>query len=266
MHLRLHFLVHALLIAGSLNLRIAHKSLAKMLAANQSGDGSRSALTDAAKSIEFFRIVGQLKKLKRTGWVKRGVDLPESVSDHMYRMSMCSFLLSDPAVDRMWCTKMALVHDLAEALAGDITPHCGVSEAEKRRREEAALDNILETVPSPEIGNEIRELWLEYESGSTPEAIFVKDLDKFEMILQADEYERGQNKDLSEFFKSTEGYFKTQQVQQWDQELRAQRAARLQKRGGETEEGPGEEHSLQPRTNKRKSGALLKEEKDDWGK
>ena len=31
----------------------------------------------------------------------------------------------------------------------------------------------------------------EYETGLTPEAMLVKDLDKFEMILQAYEYEKG---------------------------------------------------------------------------
>jgi putative hydrolase of HD superfamily len=38
---------------------------------------------------------------------------------------------------------------------------------------------------------EIRSLWSEYEAGSSEEAKLVKDFDKFEMILQADEYERG---------------------------------------------------------------------------
>ena len=34
------------------------------------------------------------------------------------------------------------------------------------------------------------ELWNEYENGITPEAKFVKDLDKLEMLLQADHYEK----------------------------------------------------------------------------
>lgn len=37
---------------------------------------------------------------------------------------------------------MALVHDLAESIVGDITPHCGVSVEEKHRREEEAMKNI----------------------------------------------------------------------------------------------------------------------------
>ena len=33
------------------------------------------------------------------------------------------------------CVKMSLVHDLAESIVGDLTPFCGVSKEEKRKRE-----------------------------------------------------------------------------------------------------------------------------------
>jgi len=47
----------------------------------------------------------------------------------------------------------------------------------------------------------------EYNDQSTPEAKYVKDLDKFDMIFQAYEYEQLENKpgSLQEFFDSTEG-------------------------------------------------------------
>ena len=47
----------------------------------------------------------------------------------------------------------------------------------------------------------------EYEDCATQEAKFVKDLDKFEMVLQAFEYETLQNrpKQLQDFFDSTKG-------------------------------------------------------------
>lgn len=41
-----------------------------------------------------------------------------------------------------------------------------------------------------EMAREIVDLWQEYEDGQTAEAQFVKDLDKFEMIVQALEYEK----------------------------------------------------------------------------
>ena len=39
-----------------------------------------------------------VQRVKRTGWVLRGVTDPESVADHMYRMSVLS-LLSDDKTD-----------------------------------------------------------------------------------------------------------------------------------------------------------------------
>lgn len=62
--------------------------------------------------------------------------MPESVADHMYRMSMLSFMVTDASINKDKLIKICLVHDLAESIVGDITPHCGVSKEEKKRLEE----------------------------------------------------------------------------------------------------------------------------------
>ncbi len=62
--------------------------------------------------------------------------MPESVADHMYRMSMLSFMVTDASINKDKLMKICLVHDLAESIVGDITPHCGVSKEEKKRLEE----------------------------------------------------------------------------------------------------------------------------------
>ncbi|OQS05729.1 HD domain-containing protein 2-like isoform 1 [Thraustotheca clavata] len=182
----------------------------------------------ASSALEFLRVCGALKRLKRTGWVNHKVESPESVAEHMYRLAMCSLLLdNDSSVDRMKCMKMAIVHDLAEAFVGDITPHDGVSDEDKHKMEKDAIDEICTKLGAEsEAAKEIRELWHEYENASTEEAKMVKDFDKFEMILQADEYENAQGVDLQDFFNSTKGKFKTPLVQSWVSELNAQRDTR----------------------------------------
>ncbi|CAM9255809.1 unnamed protein product [Choristocarpus tenellus] len=110
------------------------------------------AMPGPSNALAFLRVVGKLKELKRTGWVHRGVALPESVSDHMYRMAAASFLITDPTLDRSRIMKLAVVHDLAEALAGDIAPHQGVSKEDKRRLEEQALEEICGKIGSDAIG------------------------------------------------------------------------------------------------------------------
>jgi len=174
-----------------------------------------------SRALQFFKTVGDLKRLKRTGWVNHNVKLPESVADHMYRMSMLSLLIKDPEIDRERLMKICMVHDLAEAIVGDITPHdTRVTKEMKRKMEEEALVKIAEDIGDEAIGDEIKALWFEYEDCSTAEARLAKNLDKFEMILQADEYERTQGKDLSDFFESTRGKFDHPEVMKWDTTLR----------------------------------------------
>ena len=59
---------------------------------------------------------------------------------------------------------------------------------------------------------EILGLWLEYENCETPEAEIAHQLDKLEMIIQANEYEQKQNVSLDDFFDSTKDCFKHPEV------------------------------------------------------
>ncbi|GAB1599658.1 HD domain-containing protein 2-like [Argonauta hians] len=173
------------------------------------------------KLFEFMTLVGQLKRIRRTGWIRKNISDPESVSDHMYRMAMLAFL-AEPTlgVDRERCIKLALVHDLAESIVGDLAPSDNVSKPEKRRREETAM-NLIKDMVGGAVGEEFLQLWLEYENASSKEAEYVKDLDKFEMVLQAYEYEQldRKPKSLQEFFDSTKDRFTTSQVKKWMNEL-----------------------------------------------
>ena len=65
-----------------------------------------------------------------------------------------------------------------------------------------------------------------------PVLLLMKDLDKFEMIMQAEDYEEQQGVDLSQFFESTRGKIKDGVVSSWEAELRSRRLARL--KTGET--------------------------------
>jgi len=108
---------------------------------------------------------------------------------------------------------------------GDITPHCGVSDEEKHRLELETMEYISATL-GPLLGGEaILELWKEYEEGTTEEAKLLKDLDKIEMILQAQEYEEegSHEKSLDQFFTSTEGKWKTDIGRAWAEEIVSRR-------------------------------------------
>ncbi|KAJ1830211.1 hypothetical protein LPJ73_008317 [Coemansia sp. RSA 2703] len=181
----------------------------------------------ASSVVSFLSIVEKLKRTKRTGWINNGIKGPESIADHMYRMGIMAMLVDDSALDRTKCIKMAIVHDLAEALVGDITPYDGVSKEQKRALEQSGMQQIVETLGNTAQAQEIAALWQEYEDDVTDEAHLVHDLDKCEMIQQAMEYEHSDQTQLESFFASTRGIFRHPQVQSWVDEIQRRRLTKI---------------------------------------
>jgi len=176
--------------------------------------------------VKFLETVGKLKHLPRTGWVKCGVPGPETVAGHMYRMSVAAMMFGpEDGVDPNKVMRMCVVHDLAESEVGDITPHCGVTKEDKAAREAAAMAAIAR-LPPPSAGREMVALFEEYEAGESPEARLAHDLDKYDMILQAFEYEQREGRKgwLQQFFDSTKGVCRHPKVVQWVEEVYRRRA------------------------------------------
>jgi putative hydrolase of HD superfamily len=155
--------------------------------------------TSSSSPIAFFHMIERLKTTKREGWRRFGISQGESIGDHMYRMAIIT-LLCPPSL-----SPMALVHDMAEALVGDITPMDNVPKVEKSRREAETMDYICDGLLGKVGGGmqaeEIKKVWWEYENDETLEAHFVHDVDKMELLLQMVEYERSAegSLDLGEF-------------------------------------------------------------------
>ena len=165
----------------------------------------------------------------------------ESISDHMYRMSLIT-MFAPPALAAKLniphCTKMALVHDVAEALVGDITPMDGVAKSEKSRRESTTMDyftkSLLGRVNGGITGKELQDIWQEYEDSETLESKFVHDIDKFELILQMFEYEKEKEGklDLGEFsWVATR--VQLPEIKQWCNDVMKEREAFWAQNGGE---------------------------------
>ena len=84
--------------------------------------------------LKFIRHVGDLKRQKRTGWTRYSqIDKVESVSEHSHRCATLTLLFQkDSSLNVLRATQIALVHDLAESIIGDITPYCKVSKQQKK--------------------------------------------------------------------------------------------------------------------------------------
>lgn len=162
--------------------------------------------TSAADTLKFIEYVHRLKHMPRRGWVLRDVKDPESISGHMYAMAMMTFLLEDPNIDRIKCMQLALVHDLAESIVGDITPEDKVPVDVKHKMEDDAMKEIVSYL-GDDLGGRIYSLYKEYEAKETAEAKFVKDLDRFDLVASSVFYEKRDETPgrLQEFFDVTEG-------------------------------------------------------------
>ncbi len=157
--------------------------------------------------ISFIQTAGKLKEVKRQGWIERGVQQPESVAEHSFMLALMAMLFAEgEKLNVCKAVKMALVHDLPEAICGDIASRgkeeqqqC--SNREKHEREEKALKEILRSLDS-KTAKKILSLWHEFEQRKSREAKLVYELDRLEAIFQAIEYECKGNftVSLQEFF------------------------------------------------------------------
>ena len=171
------------------------------------------------KDLDFFSEVGKLKEVPREGWHIYKVDKPETVSDHAYRVAMMA--LHYCKENTLRCIGMALVHDLPEVITGDIAVRAiekdqVMTYSEKEEKETAAAQELFASQP------EMLLLWQEYQENKTPEAKFVHDLDKVEMVLQAWEYQSTNRttENLEEFFQTSESRIQTEKGKELWNEIR----------------------------------------------
>lgn len=141
--------------------------------------------------LELLEAAGKLKRIKRTGWVEVGIKEPESVAEHSFRTALLAMILADlKDLDAEKAVRMALLHDLAEAEVGDLTPEKkGARGPALTLEENEAMDRLLSTLPEP-LSARYRSLWREFQAAVSPEARMVIQADKLEMCIQALEYKR----------------------------------------------------------------------------
>ena len=163
--------------------------------------------------LNFLIEVGKLKKKYRKGWLVHGIKNSESTADHIFRMTIIAWVLGKKKKLNMErVIKMALVHDLCEVYAPDVTPYDPLLPKDKKKAMEVlkkwpkftpslkikkyknkyktelqALKKLTSKL-SPPLRKEIINLWLDFEKGFTKEGRFVKQVDKIENLLQGLEY------------------------------------------------------------------------------
>jgi len=167
----------------------------------------------------FIQELYQVKSVKREGWIRRGVELPESIADHMYGCYMLGmFFLPNniyQCIDynipdikeyaeysKEKILQMLLLHDFAEAKIGDIVTY--EKDGVDIRNENLRFDYYEFLCSFPKIyGLGIRKkAWDEFVGNTTINARIANDIDKIEPIIQAYIYkENNSGIDLDEWKK-----------------------------------------------------------------
>jgi putative hydrolase of HD superfamily len=154
--------------------------------------------------IALYRLQNRLLSLKllpRTGWLQRGIRDPESIAEHSFGVAVLALLVGDaiPHIDRGRLLAIALLHDLAEALTGDLpaTARRLFGAEAKYAAERGAMEELLADVPQ---AASYLDLWDDYVQGASAEARLVKALDRLEMLSQAFAYEQAGSRALDEFW------------------------------------------------------------------
>ncbi len=162
----------------------------------------------------FFQKVLELKNIPRQGWKdKLDMDYVESVADHSYSTAMMSMVLSDlEGLDTEKIIKMALLHDLAESVVGDITPD-RITNKRKIYVENKAMMQILENLPTS-VSQQYIILWDDFQKNSSKEANLLHEIDRLEMAFQAKFYlDNGVSKEkLRSFFKTANNEIRNKQL------------------------------------------------------
>ena len=141
--------------------------------------------------INYYVLCNKLKNVIRTGWLDWKVQRNrlESIAEHIYGVQMLAIAMKTTYqydIDIMKVIYMLAIHELGETIIGDLTQF-QISKEEKEKMEHEAVHSILSSLID---GDKIEDLFLEFDSHATAEALFAYQCDKLECDIQCKLYDQ----------------------------------------------------------------------------
>lgn len=140
------------------------------------------------QQFAFLNEADKLKSVLRATTLCDG-SRRENSGEHSWHLALYALVLADqaaPGVDINRVIKMLILHDLVEIDVGDVPIHSAGGTAhgsiETARAEARAADRIFGLLPS-DLRYDLRGLWDEFETATTPDAIFAKSLDRVQPVM-----------------------------------------------------------------------------------
>lgn len=133
--------------------------------------------------LAFIQRAENLKNTLRSAYTSNGRQ--ESSAEHSWRLCLLVMVLAEQfeGVRLEKLLRLAVIHDLGEAVCGDIPAVSLPDGKSKSDVEHKAMQQICHGLPE-HLSREFMELWDEYEDATSKEAVLVKGLDKLETIIQ----------------------------------------------------------------------------------
>ena len=140
------------------------------------------------QQFAFLNEADKLKSVLRATTLCDG-SRRENSGEHSWHLALYALVLADqaaPGVDINRVIKMLILHDLVEIDVGDVPIHSAGGTAhgsiETARAEARAAGRIFGLLPS-DLRYDLRGLWDEFETATTPDAIFAKSLDRVQPVM-----------------------------------------------------------------------------------
>ncbi|HBB82574.1 MAG TPA: hydrolase, partial [Sulfitobacter sp.] len=133
----------------------------------------------------FLNEADKLKTILR-GTTLCDASRAENSAEHSWHLTLYALVLADqagPEVDINRVIKMLILHDLVEIDAGDNPIFGDYDAADMEAQEQIAADRIFGLLP-PDLRDDLRGIWEEFETTESPSARFAKSLDRFQPPMQ----------------------------------------------------------------------------------
>jgi putative hydrolase of HD superfamily len=133
--------------------------------------------------VAFVQAAEQLKDTLRSGRTAGG--RRESTAEHSWRLCLMVMLFERELAgcDLLRLLKLCIVHDLGEAISGDVPAVEQRDHPDRPARERADLVTLCAPLPA-DLRDAVVELWDDYAGARSLEAALAKGFDKLETMLQ----------------------------------------------------------------------------------
>lgn len=142
--------------------------------------------SDLKKQIEFIIEIDKVKQIFRQTRLFDNSRY-ENDAEHAWHLALMAITFEKYVnfpVDLLKVIKMVLIHDIVEIDAGDTFLYADEEQLKQKEINEKKAAERIFGILSNDVGNELKNLWEEFEKRQTPEAKFAAALDRMEPILQ----------------------------------------------------------------------------------